>query len=840
MISPVNRISLKPKIALFFILISLLPVVTGYLFAQNEETDGRPMTLKESIEESLQLEKQLLADLEKDRNRVRELEPTLAVELEAYKVLHTTYTNMLARQIPDPESLEQASANVKAAIIRIRERLNTLNKGYDAIRPMRNGLQDQLDTNAAYLKEIKNARKTSPDEAKFIKNLQALIDTINKKRQYLDELNDFYQSSITNFGAVQENLTSLSNKLEAGINQSRKNARFTRKSTLFASGVRTALKEEISTLIEQLNRLLSVSNIKSEIRLMWKSAGQFMAFPVLIFLLVMILAFRLRRFYPKVWENPAFEECPAFRLAWRVFNRSIFLLVVTLSLFAFSQINSFYIPVHIVIFFDLLQLYLFTQWALDMVAGVDQLERFDMDSSFAGRLRSLVVLVRFYISAYIVVAQLLPSGSVLLAWARLFFEILLIGWCMHCWRKNRQQSSSIPDQNRALRKKVIKLVAYLISFGGLGIEIAGYGEMAFFWYASWGRTLIIGLWATLLYAALRELALIYQVIPDQDKDIAEASGRPVTWLFLKLGQPVVLVLFLVAVILAWGGKRTFLVGLLNTIRHSYRIGSIEFSIMGFVYALLVLLLTHIIAQSWRHVFQQKLLARSGMVVGLQESLTTISVYVLWGLGVLVSLNFIGLNTTTLAVAFGALGIGLGFGLQNIFNNFVSGIILLLERPIQVGDDIQVNDVWATVRKINVRSTIVQTYDNASLIIPNSDLISNQVTNWSFKDKRLRRNILVGVAYGSDIELVRQTLLEAADSTPRVLKQPKPDVVFKDFGDNALVFNLRFWTHIAYFLSVETDVRFTIDRLFRERDIVIAFPQRDIHVFYENHPGQEIK
>ena len=138
---------------------------------------------------------------------------------------------------------------------------------------------------------------------------------------------------------------------------------------------------------------------------------------------------------------------------------------------------------------------------------------------------------------------------------------------------------------------------------------------------------------------------------------------------------------------------------------------------------------------------------------------------------------------------GALGIGIGFGLQNIFNNFLSGIILLFERPIQVGDEIELNGVWATVKKINVRSTIVQTYDNASVIIPNSDLISTQVTNWSFKDRRLRRNIDVGVAYGSDVELVRKTLLEVAEKTNRVLKIPKPDVIFKDFGDSALIFQI---------------------------------------------------
>ena len=108
-------------------------------------------------------------------------------------------------------------------------------------------------------------------------------------------------------------------------------------------------------------------------------------------------------------------------------------------------------------------------------------------------------------------------------------------------------------------------------------------------------------------------------------------------------------------------------------------------------------------------------------------------------------------------------------------------------------------------------------------------ISAQVTNWSFKDKRLRRNVSVGVAYGSDVELVRKTLLEVAESTNRVLKLPRPDVIFKDFGDSALIFRLRIWTRVDYFYAVETDIRYGIDRLFNERGIVIAFPQMDVHI-----------
>ncbi|MDX2448475.1 MAG: mechanosensitive ion channel, partial [Desulfobacterales bacterium] len=137
--------------------------------------------------------------------------------------------------------------------------------------------------------------------------------------------------------------------------------------------------------------------------------------------------------------------------------------------------------------------------------------------------------------------------------------------------------------------------------------------------------------------------------------------------------------------------------------------------------------------------------------------------------------------------------------------------------------------WAEVKKINFRSTVVQTYDNASLIIPNSEFISSQVTNWSFRDLTLRIKVSVGVAYGSDIERVRSTLLEIAGKTEKVLAYPRPDVLFSDFGGSALIFVLRLWTDVDNMLKVGTAIRFEIDRLFRERNIEIAFPQRDIHI-----------
>jgi small-conductance mechanosensitive channel len=194
-----------------------------------------------------------------------------------------------------------------------------------------------------------------------------------------------------------------------------------------------------------------------------------------------------------------------------------------------------------------------------------------------------------------------------------------------------------------------------------------------------------------------------------------------------------------------------------------------------------------------------------------------------------ALASVGVNATSLAVVFGALSVGIGFGLQTIFNNFISGLILLFERPIQVGDTIEIGGIWAEVKKINVRATVVQTFDNASVIIPNSEFISQQVTNWSFKDRRMRQNLDVGVAYGADIDRVEKTLLEIADGFDSVLKYPSPQVLFIDHGDNALLFRLRFWVQVEDSAIVPSQIRFAIDKRFRALDIEIPFPQRDIHI-----------
>jgi len=260
------------------------------------------------------------------------------------------------------------------------------------------------------------------------------------------------------------------------------------------------------------------------------------------------------------------------------------------------------------------------------------------------------------------------------------------------------------------------------------------------------------------------------------------------------------------------------------------IGGAKITIIDIVYLIVFLVLFMFASRLIRDTLQNRVLPQTGLDTGAKASLVNIVIYAFWVLAIYTGINILGINLSSLAFMAGALGIGIGFGLQNIVNNFVSGIILLFDPSIKVGDMVQVGNDWGTVRRINIRTTIVQTFDNASLIIPNSEMLSDKITNWSFQDLKVRRQVDVGVTYGSDVQLVRKLLLQIAEEMPDVLVDPAPWVDFMDFGDSALIFRIRFWISSPnYWLTAPTEFRFRIDEEFRKHGIEIAFPQQDIHI-----------
>ncbi|WP_432453361.1 mechanosensitive ion channel family protein [Agarivorans sp. QJM3NY_29] len=206
------------------------------------------------------------------------------------------------------------------------------------------------------------------------------------------------------------------------------------------------------------------------------------------------------------------------------------------------------------------------------------------------------------------------------------------------------------------------------------------------------------------------------------------------------------------------------------------------------------------------------------------------------LGILVmgitTLDLINVPITAFAFLSGAVAIGVGFGAQNIINNFISGWILMWERPIKIGDFLEVDNVKGNVEAINTRSTRIRRTDGVHLLIPNSKLLENTVVNWTLIDNKTRTSISIGVAYGSPCRKVAQLIEQAVKEQTSVLTTPAPTVIFNDFGDNALAFIVYFWMDAnmeGQLRQVSSEIRFRIDELFAEQNIVIAFPQRDIHI-----------
>lgn len=262
-----------------------------------------------------------------------------------------------------------------------------------------------------------------------------------------------------------------------------------------------------------------------------------------------------------------------------------------------------------------------------------------------------------------------------------------------------------------------------------------------------------------------------------------------------------------------------------------KFGHTEFTPLSLAKIMIWLLLVLVLQYFLRGLVAQRILKRTRLDAPLQYAISRFVGYVFVLIGFYIALQVNGVDLSSLAVIAGAVGVGLGFGLQNVIHNFVSGLIILAERPIAIGHRVEVGEVAGQVSRISLRSTTVITNDNISIIVPNSDFISNKVTNWSYGDPRVRIRLPVGVAYGTDIEKFQTVLLKVAAAHPKVLREPAPEVFFSGFGDSSLNFELAVWTAemTAKPRRFRSELYYAIEKALRENQIEIPFPQRDLHL-----------
>jgi small-conductance mechanosensitive channel len=263
----------------------------------------------------------------------------------------------------------------------------------------------------------------------------------------------------------------------------------------------------------------------------------------------------------------------------------------------------------------------------------------------------------------------------------------------------------------------------------------------------------------------------------------------------------------------------------------FKIGALAITPLFLLKAVVFLVLLVVISKVLQKLVVGRLLKRLSVSDGLKFAIGRFATYLFFLGGLFIGLQSLGVNLNSLVIFGGAVGVGVGLGLQNVVSNFVAGLILLIEQPIRMGDRVEMTGVLGDVVRIAARSTWIRTNDNVVIIVPNSDFINNSVTNWTANDANVRINIPVGVSYSADPDVVRKIMLEAASKHPMVLDQPAPDVIFTDYGDNSINFMLRVWTSERAHApaSLKSDLYFALFKTFGEQKIELPFPQRDLHI-----------
>lgn len=840
---PDPDLSPYPAPLFLIILILTLSLFPSSLFGQPDPESPAvvaPPTETGKYDELLQfLEKTIAAETETVETLKRRLmeaeafDQQLSRQVNGYDILLSANSNLLLMPDISQEALERAEAANAEALDAINAYIATVSERLESVIRQQTQTEEQYQLNRKQATAIREDLPESEFRANLIGRLEELLAKIDEKRELLTKIHDLSGRQQTTLTAMREKLSDYSEKIASHIRERRQEKLFSRQNGAALWFGFDRLIGELSDTGSRLSGVISEDITHLQNRIDQHGAAPALAF-FLLLLIVILAAIRSRAVLLRPHPDDEVLEKIAFRnVAIRLFADALPVGAAGLFIYIYANVRNIYALFNIFRpAFYLCFLWVCTQWALDILKWHSRCSDKRLAPPLEGRLRRLIRLIRVLSVPMILSSVIFGQNSHLFAWTRFILELSLLIWCIGFWRLVGTLSQE--EDTISFRATVTRNVALGLSYGVTGVaivmEFAGFGALAVHWYTSWGLTIVALIWMWICHHMLRQWAVYIKSGGTAPADGEKRSGDPVRWFLMQLGWLAWLQAGIFFVIFAWRpDKAGILEVYLNIIKYPIAIGGLQFTVFNLLSVIVALSITHAAVSVWKSVLSERMMADSGMEAGLINSITMISGYLLWAVGILISLSIIGVEGDSMAVAFGGLGIGLGFGLQAIFNNFVSGLILLFERPIQVGDVVEVDGLWGEIKKINVRATIVQTYDNATLVIPNSQLVSNSLTNWSFKDLRIRRNIYVGVAYGTDVDLVLNTLREVAENTERVYRYPEPLIYFHDFGDSALIFRMRVWTHIDYCLDADSKIRAGISRRFKDLGIEIAFPQRDIHI-----------
>jgi potassium efflux system protein len=417
-------------------------------------------------------------------------------------------------------------------------------------------------------------------------------------------------------------------------------------------------------------------------------------------------------------------------------------------------------------------------------------------------------------------------GLPLPAFRLYIFFVSLIGMPLSIWRS----VASSRRGDSALYTWTLRLGACVFGLC-LAAELGGYSEFASRLLVSSLKTIFIILtaWVVMLLArGALELAVNSRLF--QKVQFLKSRTNFIANRMAFIANILIAVVCFSFILYLWGLFESHIEAMRGVFSLGFNVGSLRISTGLVITTAAILFGSFIVSWAIQATLLDSAFSGRDIDTGIQFSVAKLVHYAIILVGFLLALAALGVDLKNVTIIGGALGIGIGFGLQTIVNNFACGLILLFERPIKIGDYIEYNNDWAEIKKIGLRSTIVQTFDRADIIVPNSTLITNDIINWTHSDRFARIRLPIKVAYGSDVPQVMKIVLECAEETPSIMRAPAPKIYFLEFGESSLDFELRVHlSEIDEWYPARTALLQEIERRFREAGIQIPFPQRDVHV-----------
>jgi potassium-dependent mechanosensitive channel len=413
--------------------------------------------------------------------------------------------------------------------------------------------------------------------------------------------------------------------------------------------------------------------------------------------------------------------------------------------------------------------------------------------------------------------------------------ILIIVWLFRPARVKRIQAEKAPDYLIVAARIVLLLLIVAVT-----ANIVGFFDLA--------RVLSTGTLYSIyaafaLFGTAGALSVVFAVLLDTDwarsLSIVRHYDKTMSWWVFRLLRFTAFVLWLNSVLNFFTVKDSVIKTVVAFFTAPIREGRINFSLWDVIAFGLVFAAAVGIARGARLILEEDVFPRTRVARGVPEMVSTVVYYTLLLFGFFIALGIAGVDINRFTLLAGAFGVGVGFGMQNIVNNFISGLILLFERPIHLGDTVDVAGIQGVVKHIGIRSSVISTQDGADAIIPNATLISEKLMNWTLTNDWRRVEVRVGVAYGTDLEKTMRLLYSVATADPDVRQTPPPIVVFQGFGDSAQNLELRFWLRVGAHVDVKSRVSIAVAQAFQEAAIEIPVPQRDIRVRSMDGCGEEL-